>query len=398
MSDHPAVYVCVAAEEAWCRTKNAPTYVRNVPAIADRGAQTNAWSLQDFVAAGFKRGILLPAPDLVAANHSDIEIVGAFFAVIKGTSHSSSSVKCHAMICVSDDIGALSLSRDTLSDLGVLSPNFPLIGEHRQSPGLNGTTPDTQQPSRLIRLITGWCIIPRSQDALCSCPRRFAVQSPPQKLPFPYRPKNNAKIKDWLLSRCTASTFNTCPHRALHCMAGPPIEIHVDPSARPFACHSPASIPLHWQEKVYQDLLRDESLGILEKVPHGKPMQWCHLMVITRKHNDTPRRTVDLSPLNKFCKRETFALETPFHLVRRIPGRTWKTVTDAWNEYHSVSSRKSDRHLTTFITPFGRFRCTRAGKDFCHLAMGTIAGSTLSWQSLSEINVALTALSSTTRS
>ena len=87
-------------------------------------------------------------------------------------------------------------------------------------------------------------------------------------------------------------------------------------------------------------------------------------MVITRKHDGTPRRTVDLSPLNKFCRRETFASETPFKLARRVPSNTWKSVTDAWNKYHSVPLRESDRHLTTFITPFGRWRYTRAPQGF----------------------------------
>ena len=87
-------------------------------------------------------------------------------------------------------------------------------------------------------------------------------------------------------------------------------------------------------------------------------------MVITRKYDGTPRRTVDLSPLNKFCRREAFTSETPFKLARRVPSNTWKTVTDAWNGYHSVLLRESDRHLTTFITPFGRWRYTRAPQGF----------------------------------
>lgn len=57
-------------------------------------------------------------------------------------------------------------------------------------------------------------------------------------------------------------------------------------------------------------------------------------------------------------------MESPFHLARRIPKDTWKTVTDAWNGYHSVPLRESDRHLTTFITPFGRWRYTRAPQGF----------------------------------
>lgn len=87
-------------------------------------------------------------------------------------------------------------------------------------------------------------------------------------------------------------------------------------------------------------------------------------MVVTRKHDGSPRRTVDLSPLNTFCKRETFSAEAPFPLAGRIPGKTWKTVTDALNGYHSVPLREDDRHLTTFITPFGRWRYTRAPQGF----------------------------------
>ena len=81
-------------------------------------------------------------------------------------------------------------------------------------------------------------------------------------------------------------------------MAGPPIEIHVDPAATPVAVHTPASILLHRQEKVHEDLLRNAVLGILKKVPHNETTQICHRMVITCKHNGT-LRNVDLSPLNR---------------------------------------------------------------------------------------------------
>ena len=158
---------------------------------------------------------------------------------------------------------------------------------------------------------------------------------------------------------CATVHGNTCTSAS-----AVPVEIHVDPSAEPKACHTPANVPLHWQTRVYEDLLRDEALGVIERVPYGEPVTWCHRIVVTRKHDGSPRRTVDLSPLNKYCKRETFAMESPFHLARRIPMDTWKTVTDAWNGYHSVPLRESDRPLTTFITPFGRWRYTRAPQGF----------------------------------
>ena len=65
-------------------------------------------------------------------------------------------------------------------------------------------------------------------------------------------------------------------------------------------------------------------------------------------------QTVDMSALNKVCVRETHHVEPPFQQARSIPPDTWKSVTDAWNGYHSVPLYEEDRHLTTFITPWGR--------------------------------------------
>ena len=56
--------------------------------------------------------------------------------------------------------------------------------------------------------------------------------------------------------------------------------------------HSPIPIPLHWQDDVKAGLDRDVRLGVLEPVPIGEPVTWCHRMVICAKKNGTPRRTV----------------------------------------------------------------------------------------------------------
>ena len=225
------------------------------------------------------------------------------------------------------------------------------------------TAHESETASTERSISNGYIASSTSYDATCSCPQREAAPPRPAELPFPCIPTNNERMRAWLLDRYASSTFNTCPHRVLPSMEGPPVEIHVDPATPPKACHTPAPEPLHWQQRVYDDLLHNEALGVIERVPYGEPTTWCHRMVTTRKHDGSPRRTVDLSPLNKFCKHETFAMEPPFHLGCRIPKNTWKTVTDAWNGYHSVP-RQSDRHLRTFITPFGRWRYTRAPQGF----------------------------------
>ena len=59
-----------------------------------------------------------------------------------------------------------------------------------------------------------------------------------------------------------------------------------------------------------------------------------------------------------------------FKLAGRTPKGTLKTVTNAWNGYHGVSLKESDRHLTTFITLFGRFRYTKAPQVFVSSGVG----------------------------
>ena len=138
----------------------------------------------------------------------------------------------------------------------------------------------------------------------------------------------------------------------------------MDKDAIPFAARTPAPIPLHWQDKVEKDLLRDVDLGVIERVPHGTPTKFCHRMVITRKSDGNPRRTVDMSRLNKQSTRETHSVKAPFQLARSIPQGVWKSITDAWNGYHSLPIAEEDRNLTTFITPIGLFRYVRAPQGF----------------------------------
>ena len=314
----------------------------SVMAVADSGAMSNLWSLKGFLDSGFQRKDLKQVSiDIRAANKNPLNILGYFDCKISGSSVNNISVSCLSRIYVSDNVNDFYMSYDTMLDLGIVNRAFPSIGQFSNIQ-VNASN---------------------SSDA-CDCPKRGPVPGKPVRLPFVPTEANTEKMRSWLLEQFKSSTFNTCPHSPLPTMTGPPIEMHVSETAQPRACHTPAPVALHWQDQVHKDLLRDEALGVIEKVPYGEPVSWCHRMVITRKHDGSPRRTVDLSPLNKVCKRETFSAEAPFQLARRVPGRTWKTVMDAWNGYHSVPLREEDRPLTTFITPFGRYRYTRAPQGY----------------------------------
>ncbi len=68
----------------------------------------------------------------------------------------------------------------------------------------------------------------------------------------------------------------------------------IDPQATPTAHHTPIPVPLHWQDEVKAGLDRDVRLGVLEQVPIGAPVTWCHRMVICAKKTGKPRRTIAL--------------------------------------------------------------------------------------------------------
>ena len=87
-------------------------------------------------------------------------------------------------------------------------------------------------------------------------------------------------------------------------------------------------------------------------------------MVLVRKTDGSPRRTVDLSPLNAHCLRETHHVKPPFQQAKTVPPSTWKSVTDAWDGFHSVPIKEEDRHFTTCITPWGRYRYRMAPQGF----------------------------------
>ena len=196
-------------------------------------------------------------------------------------------------------------------DLGMLSRNFPTPGCalakcEDKAPDNTHQDDTTLVQSASIRAVDEGCSSKRSPSTpSCDCPVRESVPSPPSALPFPCTSENNLKMKEWLLKRYSSSTFNTCPHRPMPCMAGPPMEIHIDPDAKPYARHKAKPIPIHWEQQVYDKLLQEEAVGTIERVKDGEPVIWCHPMTITRKHDGSPRRTVDMSRMNKHCTRET---------------------------------------------------------------------------------------------
>lgn len=347
---HPFIEVLVQADPEDMYNLGSPTSLSkpthrvSYDAMADTGCQSCLAGTKLLIKLGLSEQNLRPVTmAMTAANCSPINIVGALTLRISGTSPSNKTHQTRQLVYFTPSTDRLFLSKQACVALGMLPPHFPTIGESREDACATNT------PNRL-----------------CDCPQRTQPPPLPTILPLPATEENRERLEKWLLDYYSSSTFNVCEHQPLPMMSGPPLRLMVHPQAKPVAHHTPIPVPVHWQDEVKAGLDRDIRLGVIEAVPVGTPVTWCHRMVVCPKKSGKPRRTVDLQPLNRYAVRETHHTQSPFHQARAVPPNTCKTTFDAWNGYHSIALDEADRHLTTFITPWGRFR-------YCVAPQGYIA-------------------------
>ena len=260
-----------------------------------------------FLSAGFTSSELIPVSlDLVAANKSPIKIAGAIILRLQGHSPDSEPLSCATMVYASEAARGFYLSREAMMDLGIVSPNFPSVGA-AADPAVT-QPPPTISTERHDSLNAGGLAQTTDSIDSCSCPPRTVVPVRPVALSFECTPANNSKMEEWLLHRFASSTFNTCPHRPLPCMTGPPVEIHLEDGVIPRAVHTAAPVPIHWQEQVLFDLKR-----IFRLKQHTLPWSFdsfdiAHLPGKTSPPADATSRHP--SPANEFAELRSLSLHS----------------------------------------------------------------------------------------
>ena len=311
--------------------------VATLPVVADTGCQSCLAGFNVLSLLGLKPEQLMPcAMTMNSANNQSIKIDGALFLSITSPNATTWSPKTEQLVYFSRECSKFYLNKDACSQLGLIPSNFPTIQE---------CTSEEEKISAYSAL-----------TSQCLCPKRQQPPPLPKRLPFPGTAANRKNLKNFLLKYYAASTFNTCTHQTLPMMSGKRLRLFIDANAKPVPIHRALDVPTHWRDDVKEGLDQDVRLGVIEPVPVGEPVTWCHRMVIIPKKNGKPRRTVDFQPLNKYAARETHHTDSPFLQARSVPRNVFKTIFDAWNGYHSVLLDDRDRHYTTFITPWGRYR------------------------------------------
>ena len=319
---------------------------RKAVSLPDTGAQMTVAGISLLHGLGLRKSDLFKVKTGVsAANNGRLNVLGGLFLTFTIQGETTSQ-----LVYVTEEATCVFLSRAACRDLSIIHPDFPEIGG-RIAPAVSGCTATEHEDDN---------------GEPCACPRRITAPPPPE-LPFQVEDTEECRVKleKFILEYYKSSAFNQCERQPLPLMDGhPPLELHVEEGATPFSVHKARPVPLHWQKQVKEGLDRDCNLKVLEEVPMGDPEEWCAGMHIAAKKNGDPRRTIDFQRLNKACKRQTHAVEAPFHQASAVPANTRRTVLDAWNGYHSVPLKEEDRSKTTFITPWGRYRYRTAPQGF----------------------------------
>ena len=141
-------------------------------------------------------------------------------------------------------------------------------------------------------------------------------------------------------------------------MKGKPHHIELEENAKPISSGATRNVAEPYRESLKKELQDLVDQDIIEPVAGAS--EWLHPIVVVPKKDGGIRMCVDLTKLNKYVKRPVNPQPTPFEVVRKLPkGKKHLAVFDALKGYHQIELDDESRALTTFLTPFGRYRYKR---------------------------------------
>ena len=142
--------------------------------------------------------------------------------------------------------------------------------------------------------------------------------------------------------------------QGLGCLPGE-YHLDIDPNVPPVK-HNPrrVAIPLKAELKKHIDEL--EKMEVLKKV--SEPTDWISSQVVVRK-GPKLRLCIDPKDLNKALKRSHYPMPTIEEILPELAKAKIFSVADAKNGFWQVKLDEPSSFLTTFWTPFGRYRWLR---------------------------------------
>jgi hypothetical protein len=148
-------------------------------------------------------------------------------------------------------------------------------------------------------------------------------------------------------------------------MDGPDMVILLRDDAIPFYINGARPIPFGDRADVKQKLDDLQAKGVIS--PVSEASEWAAPLVVIRDAKSGKiRLCVDNTRLNKFVLRPTHPTRTHRDAIAEVDSECrFFTSFDAANGYYQIPLLPSSQHLTTFMTPWGRYKFLRASMGLC---------------------------------
>ena len=148
----------------------------------------------------------------------------------------------------------------------------------------------------------------------------------------------------------------------------PPLELHLKPkeewnhAKHPFQVTTTRAFKTHIADASLRELERLVRLGVIERT--NEPSAWCANSFFLSKENGDVRLITDFSQLGSVLERPIHPFPCVQDIIKSLTAdNVYFCSMDAKQGYFQLALHPDSRHLTTFLTPIGRFR-------YCRLPMG----------------------------
>ncbi|XP_046438430.1 uncharacterized protein LOC124189960 [Daphnia pulex] len=148
-------------------------------------------------------------------------------------------------------------------------------------------------------------------------------------------------------------------------MTGPDMVIQLRDDAVPFYVNG--ARPIAFGDRADVKRVLDDLVAKKVIIPVSEASEWAApLVVIRNAKTGKIRICVDHTRLNKFVLRPTHPTRTPRDAVAEVDSESrYFTSFDAANGYYQIPLHPSCQHLTTFMTPWGRYKFLRVSMGLC---------------------------------
>ena len=134
--------------------------------------------------------------------------------------------------------------------------------------------------------------------------------------------------------------------------------ITLDPNVPPVV-HSYRRVPVAMKPEIKMELDDMVANGIITKIKEGEPTAWVNSLVYRHKANGRLRLCLDPKDLNEAILREHHVTATLEEIIPKLSGATVFSTVDVKCGYWNVELDEESSYLTTFNSPFGRYRFLR---------------------------------------